>query len=47
MEAYCVKCKTKRDMVDAKEVVTANNRRMLKGKCPDCSCGMCRILGKA
>lgn len=47
MEAYCVKCKQKREMIDVKEVTTKNNKRMAKGKCPECGCGMCRILGKA
>ena len=45
MEAYCVKCKAKREMVDGKENTTKNGRRMMKGKCPTCSTTMCRILG--
>lgn len=46
MEAYCVKCKAKREMVDAKEEVLKNGRSALKGKCPECATTMCRILGK-
>lgn len=46
MQAYCVKCKAKKEMKDGKEVVTKNNRRMMKGKCPTCGTTMCRIMGK-
>lgn len=44
-EGYCVKCKAKKEMVDAKEVTMKNGRRALKGKCPDCGTSMFRILG--
>ncbi len=46
MQAYCVKCKAKKEMKDGKEVVTKNNRKMMKGKCPTCGTTMCRIMGK-
>jgi len=46
MEAYCVKCKQKKEMTDAKEEVLKNGRRAMKGKCPVCGTVMCRILGK-
>ena len=46
-EAYCVKCKAKRDMKDSKEVVMKNQRKALKGTCPECGTGMFKILGKA
>ena len=46
MEGYCVKCKAKREMKDAKEVSMKNGRRAMKGKCPDCGTAMFRILGK-
>ncbi|MBU1199475.1 MAG: hypothetical protein KKF46_00925 [Nanoarchaeota archaeon] len=46
MEAYCVKCKKKKEMQNGKEVTTKNGRRMMKGKCPTCDTTMCRILGK-
>lgn len=45
-DGYCVKCKKKKTMKDAKEVVMKNKRKALKGKCPDCDTGMYRILGK-
>ncbi|HQV38680.1 MAG: hypothetical protein IPO60_17370 [Flavobacteriales bacterium] len=47
VEAYCVKCKAKRNMKDAEEVTMANGRRAMKGKCPECGTGMFKILGKA
>lgn len=43
---YCVKCKSKRDIKDAKEVTMKNKRKAVKGKCPECGTGMYRILGK-
>ncbi|MEM2131114.1 MAG: DUF5679 domain-containing protein [Candidatus Woesearchaeota archaeon] len=46
MEAYCVKCKAKKEMADAKEVIMDNGRKAMKGKCPTCGTGMYRILGK-
>ncbi len=46
-EGYCVKCKAKREMVDAEEVVMKNKRRAMKGKCANCGTGMYKILGKA
>jgi len=45
-EGYCVKCKSKKEMKDAKEVVMKNKRKAAKGKCPECGTGMYRILGK-
>ena len=42
---YCVKCKSVRKMLDAKEVTMKNGRKMMKGKCEKCSTTMCRILG--
>jgi len=47
---YCVKCRTKREMKDAKEVKMKGKggaRKALKGVCPVCGTGMYRILGKA
>jgi len=45
-EGYCVKCKSKKEMKDAKEVEMKNGRKAMKGKCPDCGTGMYRIMGK-
>jgi len=48
-EGYCVKCKKKNDIKDAKEVAMkgkgGTSRRALKGKCGKCSTTMFRILG--
>ncbi|HYD03613.1 MAG TPA: DUF5679 domain-containing protein [Alphaproteobacteria bacterium] len=44
-EGYCVKCKAKSEMIDAKESVMANGRKALKGKCKKCGTGMYKILG--
>ncbi len=43
-EAYCVKCKEKREF--SGEVHQTNGRRMAKGKCPVCNTTVTRILGK-
>jgi len=45
VEAYCVKCKSKKEMNDPKEVVLKNGRNALQGKCPDCGTTLSRILG--
>jgi Zn finger protein HypA/HybF involved in hydrogenase expression len=45
MEAYCVKCKEKREMNDPKEVTTKNGRKMTQGICPVCGTKMNRIGG--
>ncbi|MCM8778634.1 MAG: DUF5679 domain-containing protein [Candidatus Omnitrophica bacterium] len=43
MEAYCVKCKAKKEMKDAQKVTLKNGRNALKGKCPDCGTSLFRI----
>lgn len=45
-QGYCVKCKSKKDMKDAKEVTMKNGRKAVKGCCPDCGTGMYRIMSK-
>jgi len=47
MQGYCVKCRAKREMKDAKEVVMKNGRKAVKGVCSVCGTGMYKILGKA
>ena len=44
-EGYCVKCKAKKEIVDAVEEVMKNGRRATKGKCPTCGTVMFKILG--
>lgn len=45
-EAYCVKCKAKRQVTNGR-VEEKNGRRMGKGTCPECGTTVVRILGKA
>ena len=45
-EAYCVKCKEKRQF-EGTVNVSDSGRRMAKGKCPVCGTTVNRILGKA
>jgi len=45
-EAYCVKCKEKRQF-EGTVNVSDSGRRMAKGKCPVCNTTVNRILGKA
>jgi len=44
-EAYCVKCKEKREFTG--HVEEKNSRRFAKGICPECGTKVTRILGKA
>ena len=44
MEAYCVKCKAKKEMKDANKVTLKNGRNAMKGKCPDCGTSLFRIV---
>ncbi len=48
MEGYCVKCKAKKVMKDAKEVEMEGKggkmRRAMTGSCPDCGTKMFRIM---
>jgi hypothetical protein len=46
-EGYCVKCKAKRTIANAKQVKMANGRPALKGTCPVCGTGMFKILSPA
>jgi len=45
-QGYCVKCKSKKEIKNPKEVTMKNGRKAVKGVCPDCSTGIYRILGK-
>jgi hypothetical protein len=42
-EAYCVKCKTKREMKDATHITMKNGRPATEGKCPVCGTKMFKI----
>jgi hypothetical protein len=43
VEAYCVKCKSKRQMKDATKVTMKNGKPAMKGVCPECGTGMYKI----
>jgi DNA topoisomerase-1 len=42
MEAYCMKCKTKREMSDAEATFNSAGAPVTKGKCPECGTTMYR-----
>ncbi len=44
-EGYCVKCKAKKEIINAVEEVMKNGRKAIKGKCPTCGTVMFKILG--
>lgn len=50
VEAYCVKCKAKREMKDPAQITMpakgGGTRPAMKGTCPVCGTGMFRILPK-
>ncbi len=43
VQAYCVKCKAKREMKDATSVTLSNGKPAMKGKCPVCGTTIMRI----
>jgi len=44
-EAYCVKCKAKREMKNEETVTMKNGKKAKKGVCPVCGTSMYRIGG--
>ncbi|MDP7525389.1 MAG: DUF5679 domain-containing protein [Dehalococcoidales bacterium] len=46
MEAYCVKCRSKREMKDSKLITMKNGKPATQGTCPTSGTKMFRI-GKA
>lgn len=46
LEVYCVKCKAKKNITEYKIATTKNNRKMAKGKCPDCGTGVNKFLAQ-
>lgn len=42
-DAYCVKCKTKRQISEPEETVMKNGRPAIKGRCSVCNCKAFRI----
>lgn len=45
LEGYCVKCKAKKEIINAVEEIMKNGRKAIKGKCPTCGTVMFKILG--
>ncbi len=43
MQAYCVKCRAKREMRDAKAITMKNGKPATQGVCPVCGTKMFRI----
>jgi len=46
MQGYCVKCRAKREIQEARSVTMKNGRPATQGTCPNCKSKMFRI-GKA
>ncbi|MBA7560877.1 hypothetical protein ES708_02511 [subsurface metagenome] len=43
MQAYCVKCRAKKEMKDAKSITMKNGRSATQSVCPTCGTKMFRI----
>jgi hypothetical protein len=43
VEAYCVKCRAKREIKDARAITMKNGKPATQGTCPVCSTKMFRI----
>jgi RNase P subunit RPR2 len=43
IEGYCMKCKAKHKMQEAKQVKMKNGKPAVQGKCPKCGTKMFRI----
>ncbi len=43
MQAYCVKCRAKREMKNAKQITMKNGKPATQGACPVCGTKMFRI----
>ena len=46
VQAYCMKCRTKKEMKDSKSITMKNGKPATQGTCPSCGTKMFRI-GKA
>lgn len=44
-EAYCVKCKAKREIQNPQNVIMKNGKKAVTGRCPVCGTKMFRIGG--
>ncbi len=46
VQAYCMRCRVKREMKSPKAIVMANGKPAQTGECPVCKTKMFRIGGK-
>ena len=46
MTAWCVKCRTKTELVHPVEGLTKNHRKVMKGECRKCGCKLCVFIKK-
>ena len=46
VQAYCVKCKAKREMKNAQNITMKNGKKAAQGVCPVCGTKLFRIGGK-
>ena len=46
MTGYCMKCRTKREIKNPKEVTMKNGKPAVEGICPDCGTKIFKIGGK-
>lgn len=44
VQAYCVKCREKRDIKDPKPVTMKNGRHAIEGTCPECGTKLFRMI---
>jgi hypothetical protein len=44
MEAYCTKCKEKREIRDLKEIVAKGGKKAVKGTCRKCNTNLFRLI---
>ncbi|MGD0780161.1 MAG: DUF5679 domain-containing protein [Dehalococcoidales bacterium] len=43
MQAYCVKCRAKKEIANAKSITMKNGKPATQGQCPTCGTKMFRI----
>jgi len=43
VEGYCMKCRAKREIKDAKQITMKNGKPAIQGACPKCSTKMFKI----
>jgi hypothetical protein len=46
MEGFCVRCKSKREMINIVKDKTKKNQNMIKGNCKSCNNKICRFVKK-